>query len=71
MTIFVWFILVIFVLWLLSALIGIVGILMESEIEVLLKKIHGRPHGLDLGKALFHTVVPFLGVGACIGYLFS
>ena len=71
MTIFVWLMLVIFVLWLLGVVVGIVTLLTESELEVLLKKARGTHRTLHLSKALFHTVVPFLGVGACIGYLFS
>ena len=74
MTIFVWFLLVLFVLWLLTAVVGIVSILMEPTYSRALYYARTgrlRTGELHVGRALFHTVVPFIGIGACIGYLFG
>lgn len=74
MTIFVWFMLSLFVLWFVVGILAVYSILTESPLERV-RYYHRtgriRTGEMYMGRVFLATVVPFVGIGACLGYLFG
>lgn len=71
MTIFVWFMLSLFVLWF---VVGVYLVLTETKFERLMERVRTgrtRTGKLHMGRVFVATAVPFVGIGACLGYLFG